>query len=202
MKKFKHIFNLVLILVFSQSLLMASQDLIANGEQQVDKNQCLRYMGLLVFPKILLETPHITSIDLSNNCLKKLPNLRGLFNLKVLGLQSNLLNDQTIFRLPKDLDLIDLDHNKFTKFPNFFGCVALRFISISSNRIESLPLDLSLPNLNRLNILDNPVSSNRSHLTRVINSGDLSAHAMVTLDENDHIYRQKPDRKRTDLYQH
>lgn len=106
----------------------------------------------------------IEQLDLSNLGLKKLPiDLSRCSNLRKLNFSDNLLNENSVFEVLKDLkklESIELDFNKFDNFPsNLLSITTLKEISLHANNIKTIPEEIGrLKNLEKLVISDNDLT--------------------------------------------
>ncbi|GFO28831.1 plant intracellular ras-group-related lrr protein 1 [Plakobranchus ocellatus] len=95
-----------------------------------------------------LRLPHLSSLDLSHNQLRSLPESFGLlFHLSEIQLQHNRLGalPESFLHLVK-LEKIDLSHNEIRHLPEKIGGMErLSRLNVSHNKLKTLPLSLGSP---------------------------------------------------------
>ncbi|GFR76881.1 plant intracellular Ras-group-related LRR protein 1 [Elysia marginata] len=95
-----------------------------------------------------LRLPHLSSLDLSHNQLRTLPESFGLlFHLAEIHMQFNRLSalPESFLHLVK-LEKIDLSHNEIRNLPENIGHMErLSRLNISHNKLKTLPLSLGSP---------------------------------------------------------
>ncbi len=105
----------------------------------------LARMGLLEFPKLLMELPQLESLYVSHNLIQELPSWLGeLSNLKILDVSYNQI--KTLPEWPKQiakLTFINLSNNHICLVPEWFGKLTnLESLNISGNPLTDLPYSL------------------------------------------------------------
>lgn len=161
---------------------------------------------LKTLPRLISNFNNLEILDLSSNCLKILhDDLCKLFNLKVLIVKDNLLNDMSI---PKDfsskltkLEIINLSGNLLTQFPyQLLELITLRECYLGSNKLTVLPRNYEclqnleilylggnqirvipdefsqLKALSSLNLSDNQIISLPNSLVKLKNIKNLAVH--------------------------
>ncbi|RUS89596.1 hypothetical protein EGW08_002614 [Elysia chlorotica] len=95
-----------------------------------------------------LRLPHLSSLDLSHNQLRVLPESFGLlFHLAEIHMQYNRLAalPESFLHLVK-LEKIDLSHNEIRQLPENIGNMEkLSRLNVSHNKLKTLPLSLGSP---------------------------------------------------------
>uniref|UniRef100_A0A8C4X0U8 Leucine rich repeat containing 18b n=1 Tax=Eptatretus burgeri TaxID=7764 RepID=A0A8C4X0U8_EPTBU len=138
----------------------AQRKLFNTSEGKLKLN--LSHMGLIIFPKCILQMKDIEELDLSRNGLEMLPETVGVFTqLQQLNVHSNQLQ-----RLPNALGKlrkligINASNNKLTEngLPEEMRDLkSLCSLNLGMNALKIVPTVASLPNLKRLNMKGNPL---------------------------------------------
>uniref|UniRef100_UPI00358E2E38 leucine-rich repeat-containing protein 18-like n=1 Tax=Myxine glutinosa TaxID=7769 RepID=UPI00358E2E38 len=166
------------------TLKAAKRQLVVTSEGKLHLN--LSHMGLITFPKCILQMKDIEELDLSRNGLEMLPETVGVFmQLQQLNVHSNQLqrlpnslgklrkliginasnNKLTVNGLPeeirdlKSLRSLNLGMNALEIVPRLFASLTkLEELSLFDNQLRKLPESVAaLPNLKRLNMKGNPL---------------------------------------------
>ncbi|KAJ0067183.1 hypothetical protein NL108_012915 [Boleophthalmus pectinirostris] len=123
----------------------------------------LANMGIVTFPKCILNLDNIDELDLSRNQLEKIPNDIGDFlSLMVLDLHSNRLKSvpEAIGNLKK-LEYLNLSNNFISTLPSTVGSLThLKVFNVGMNHLDSLPTSMEkLENLQELGLFDNQLKT-------------------------------------------
>ena len=124
---------------------------------KITRIEVTRSNQLSFIPAEIVNIVSLTSLDLSHNCIRELPD--GMCNLTGLNLSWNQLRGlpTRIDNLDK-LTFLDLSHNRITELPAEIGNLAsLKMLNLGYNQLVELPADIS--NFTNLTSLD--ISHNR-----------------------------------------
>lgn len=113
---------------------------------------------------------HLQVLNLANNKLKYFP-LCFFKNSKLHELDASWNKIELIpnkFNETPDLVKLNVSHNKLEELPSsIFRLDLLEYLDASHNQIQTIPKELNLPNLQCLNVCDNPVGDNRDYIKRL-----------------------------------
>jgi Leucine-rich repeat (LRR) protein/tetratricopeptide (TPR) repeat protein len=114
------------------------------------------------FPETTLVLSHL---DLSQNQLESVPaSLANLRDLSVLELAQNSLSAPLCFSERQHLFLLDLRHNQYACWPIASHPGSVSWIMLLDNKLESIDQVLEIPNLSRLDLGENLLSSGLENL--------------------------------------
>jgi len=101
----------------------------------------------------------VTSLDLSNNWLTRIPDFSQIFpNLEILCLQKNQIKEIPDFASLPKLENINLSDNLLTEIPDFSGLPCLKTLEVESNRLLCIPNFSRIPDLECLSIYNNKIT--------------------------------------------
>ncbi len=102
----------------------------------------------------------ISTIEVKYNPnLSTIPNLDGLTNVTVLGLDSNGLTSLPNLSTLVNLQVLSAHHNQLTAVPSLAGLSQITVLFINNNNLVTLPDLSSQINLDHFNCSDNPLTS-------------------------------------------
>lgn len=94
-----------------------------------------------------------------NPNLKSIPNIDGLTNITIIGLDSNGLTSLPNLSTLVNLDILSFHHNRITSMPSLSGLNQLRVLIADHNLLTTLPNLTGLTNLEKIICSDNPITS-------------------------------------------
>jgi internalin A len=102
----------------------------------------------------------ITTLEVKYNPgLKTIPNISGLTNITIIGLDSNGLTTLPSLSSLVNLKILSCHHNKLTSIPSLNGLTLLELLFVHYNNITTLPDLTGLVNLDWILCSNNPLTS-------------------------------------------
>lgn len=117
-----------------------------------------------VLPKELFELPMLDCLNLKNNKISALPELKHFSTIRHLNLGRNHLSSSSLknffIKIPY-LNSLDLGHNKLRSIPESLKYLKdLRRLNLEGNKITDFPEELKeLKELTHLSLINNPFTS-------------------------------------------
>jgi internalin A len=101
-----------------------------------------------------------TSLEVKYNPgLQSIPNIDGLTNITILGLDSNGLTSLPNLSALTQLQILSFHHNQVTTIPSLNGLTQIVTLFVHNNNLTSIPDLSSLINLNQFIFSNNPIKS-------------------------------------------
>lgn len=104
---------------------------------------------------------NLTQLDLSDNLLEQLPDLRKIEGLADLRAPNNKIRDLSQIAEITTLTFLDLSHNQISSTHGIERLVELEKLSLDSNKIEKIEGFSELINLRKLSLRKNKIKSTR-----------------------------------------
>lgn len=76
------------------------------------------------------------SLDLSNNCIKNINDMKIFVNLKILNISYNTIDDISSLEYLEQLDILNAQHNLITSISSLNKCRRLTILGLSDNKIN------------------------------------------------------------------
>jgi len=124
-----------------------------NGNFQCYNKNVTNLTGIEYFTSIaILEVKY-------NPNLQSIPNIDGLTNVTILGLDSNGLTSLPNLSTLTNLQILSFHHNQVTTLPSLNGLTQLVTLFVHNNKLTAIPSMASLVNLNQFICSNNPITS-------------------------------------------